>query len=194
MGFGANACGRALVAVKNAGVEQATNWLMEHLDDPDLNDPLPPPSEAGAAGAKGGKPRPDYGMITGVAGATGMTEEQAEAALLACDNQPDRAVEWLFEHVEDLHEAVKGVMAEFTQSEADAAAAPELNDGEGRYELVGFISHVGRNTGSGHYVCHIKKGGQWAIFDDQKVALSENPPRDLGYLYLFARQDNMVVS
>lgn len=25
------------------------------------------------------------------------------------------------------------------------------------YELVGFVSHVGKNTFSGHYVCHVKK-------------------------------------
>ena len=56
---------------------------------------------------------------------------------------------------------------------------------------MGFVSHVGKNLGSGHYVAHIKKGGQWAIFDDQKVAASEKPPLDLGYLYLYARADGM---
>ena len=39
----------------------------------------------------------------------------------------------------------------------------------GRYSLVGFISHVGKNTGCGHYVAHIRKDGRWAIFDDRKV-------------------------
>lgn len=38
-----------------------------------------------------------------------------------------------------------------------------------RYSLVGFISHVGKNTGCGHYVAHIRKEGRWAIFDDRKV-------------------------
>jgi ubiquitin carboxyl-terminal hydrolase 5/13 len=48
---------------------------------------------------------------------------------------------------------------------------------------------MGSNTACGHYVCHIKKEGRWAIFNDEKVALSEKPPRDLGYLYLFKRAD-----
>ena len=45
------------------------------------------------------------------------------------------------------------------------------------------MSHVGKNLGSGHYVVHIRKleGGRWVIFDDQKVAVSEQPPLDLGY-------------
>ena len=33
----------------------------------------------------------------------------------------------------------------------------ELEDGEGKYEMVGMISHIGKNTGSGHYVAHIKR-------------------------------------
>jgi len=32
-----------------------------------------------------------------------------------------------------------------------------VNFPRAEYELVGFISHVGKNTSSGHYVCHVKK-------------------------------------
>ena len=62
-----------------------------------------------------------------------------------------------------------------------------LLDGPGEYELLGIISHMGANTACGHYVCHIKKNGRWAIYNDEKVAESESPPLDLGYLYLFKR-------
>ena len=55
------------------------------------------------------------------------------------------------------------------------------------YELLGIASHMGTSTMCGHYVCHIKKEGRWVIFNDSKVAVSEQPPRDLGYLYLFRR-------
>ena len=41
-----------------------------------------------------------------------------------------------------------------------------------RYSLVGFVSHVGKNTGCGHYVAHIRKDGRWVIFDDRKVHYS----------------------
>jgi ubiquitin carboxyl-terminal hydrolase 5/13 len=44
---------------------------------------------------------------------------------------------------------------------------------------------MGSSSSSGHYICHILKDGQWVIFNDQKVAKSVHPPRDLAYLYLY---------
>lgn len=45
MGFTENGSKRAALAVGNSSAEAATNWVMEHLEDADLNDPLPPPGE-----------------------------------------------------------------------------------------------------------------------------------------------------
>ena len=53
--------------------------------------------------------------------------------------------------------------------------------------MAAFISHMGTSTMVGHYVCHILKEGRWVIFNDEKVALSEHPPMDLAYLYLYRR-------
>lgn len=67
-------------------------------------------------------------------------------------------------------------------------------DGIGEYDLVGFISHVGRNVSHGHYVCHMLKdmgsgeAKKWVIFNDEKVAVSADPPFDLGYIYLYKRR------
>lgn len=52
---------------------------------------------------------------------------------------------------------------------------------------MAFISHMGSSSMVGHYVCHIKKEGRWVIFNDEKVAVSKNPPIDLGYLYIYER-------
>ena len=57
--------------------------------------------------------------------------------------------------------------------------------------FVHRISHIGKNTGSGHYVAHLKRDGKWVIFNDEKVALSESPPRLHAYLYLFQRSDTV---
>lgn len=46
---------------------------------------------------------------------------------------------------------------------------------------------MGTSTMVGHYVCHIRRDGQWVIYNDNKVAVSENPPKELGYLYLYER-------
>lgn len=50
MGFSENGCKRACIAVNNAGVEQASEWVFAHMEDPDFNDPPAPP--APAAGGK----------------------------------------------------------------------------------------------------------------------------------------------
>ena len=55
------------------------------------------------------------------------------------------------------------------------------------YKLMAFISHMGTSSLVGHYVCHIIKDGRWVIFNDEKVAVSEHPPKDLAYLYLYKR-------
>jgi ubiquitin carboxyl-terminal hydrolase 5/13 len=57
--------------------------------------------------------------------------------------------------------------------------------------LLHRVSHIGKNTGSGHYVAHIKRNGKWVIYNDEKVALSENPPLQHAYLYLFQRKDTI---
>ena len=49
------------------------------------------------------------------------------------------------------------------------SAGVQSDDGEGKYSLIGIISHLGKNTDHGHYVCHLKKDGQWLLFNDEKV-------------------------
>lgn len=46
---------------------------------------------------------------------------------------------------------------------------------------------MGTSTMSGHYVAHILKDNRWLIFNDENVAVSENPPKALAYLYLYER-------
>lgn len=43
MGFSPDACKRALYFTENRGIEEASNWLMEHIGDADINDPFVPP-------------------------------------------------------------------------------------------------------------------------------------------------------
>ena len=64
-----------------------------------------------------------------------------------------------------------------------------MSDGPGKYELLGIVSHMGSNTACGHYVSHIRKGGEWVLYNDRKVAKSESPPLDLGYMYVYQRVD-----
>jgi len=157
MGFSRNGAIKACKATKNAGSEQAMEYVLAHMEDPGFNDP-----EAGGVDA-------DHASVEMLV-AMGFTESRAKKALKACDNNMERAADWLFSHTEDVDEPVE-----------------ELSDGPGQYRLKGFISHIGRHPSHGHYVCHLKKEGQWVIYDDSKVAKSSQPPLDLGYLYLYER-------
>ncbi len=101
-----------------------------------------------------------------------------------------RAADWLFSHAEDLDQAVAQAFGEGA-AEGGAAASGDVSadDGEGKYTLVAVISHIGRNTDHGHYVCHIKKGDQWALFNDDKVGRCKQPPLEHGFMYLYRRND-----
>lgn len=50
MGFPPEACKRALYFTHNAGLEPATNWIMEHIADSDISDPFVPPGAENSTG------------------------------------------------------------------------------------------------------------------------------------------------
>ena len=91
---------------------------------------------------------------------------------------------------DDLDGAIAALDKQQSSSSGAAPSAP-LEDGCGQYVMIGMISHIGKHTGSGHYVAHLKRGDKWVIFNDEKVALSESPPFQHAYMYLFQRKDTV---
>ena len=200
MGFSLNSCKRALTAVGGSNVEAAMTWVFEHNMDPDFNDPLPEPGSrdgmgagSSAASASAGV---DEGVVQSLVESLGcFTSDQVRAALKETSGAADRAADWLFSHMDDLDGAIaaldiKNSDASGSSSKGPTTAAP-LEDGKGEYSMIGMISHIGKNTGSGHYVAHLKKDGKWVIFNDEKVALSSQPPIEHAYLYLYQRKDTV---
>uniref|UniRef100_A0A0G4HCV6 Ubiquitin carboxyl-terminal hydrolase n=1 Tax=Chromera velia CCMP2878 TaxID=1169474 RepID=A0A0G4HCV6_9ALVE len=195
MGFSENACKRACLAVPSPNADSCLNWLFEHSGDPDINDPPPPGSGGGAqaqagggaagGGASGGPGEEQIGMLVSM----GFDSRSATAALIANKNDVGAATEWLFSQGDALVSSVETVLSEKEKTDAAAAAEAAAGIGNaeatGRYSLIGFVSHMGSNTSTGHYVAHIKKHGSWAIFNDEKVAKSADPPKELGYLYCY---------
>lgn len=193
MGFSMNGCKRALTAVGGSDVEAAMNWVFEHNSDPDFNDPMP---EAGSAAAapSGGDSGVDEGVVMSLVENLGcFTMDQVRAALKETSGAADRAADWLFSHMDDLDGAIAALDAKPSSSSGPAPSVP-LEDGDGQYVMIGMISHIGKHTGSGHYVAHLKRGDKWVIFNDEKVALSESPPFQHAYMYLFQRKDTIGVS
>ncbi|KAL3674491.1 hypothetical protein V7S43_000439 [Phytophthora oleae] len=188
MGFSENGCKRAAIATGNSNAEAAMEWIFSHMEDPDFNDP-PAPTGTAHNNADDSVNMEHVSNLM----AMGFAEPHAKCALKQTDNNPDRAAEWLFSHMDDLDGAVAQCESETTTSAATSGDSESMkrldSETSGEYSLVGFVSHVGKNTNSGHYVCHMKKEGRWIIFNDDKVAESEEPPLGAGYLYLFRRTD-----
>lgn len=89
MGFSENGCRRAAIATHNADADTAMNWIFEHMEDPDFNDPPTAVQNAPgavAAGAAVGVDPEAMMMLTSM----GYTEAQVGAALQATDNNIER--------------------------------------------------------------------------------------------------------
>ncbi|ENN80834.1 hypothetical protein HUJ04_003774 [Dendroctonus ponderosae] len=175
MGFPAESCKRALYQTGNSGIEAATAWLMEHITDSDFSHPFVLPGTESCASAFIPDPEALQNIIL-----MGFTAELAAKALKNTDNNVQRAMDWIFSHADDME-------TDESVASANPNSQPKFRDGNSKYKLIAFISHMGTSASMGHYVAHILKDGQWVIFNDSKVALSENPPKDLGYLYVYER-------
>ncbi|KAM9798431.1 ubiquitin carboxyl-terminal hydrolase 5 isoform 1-T1 [Neosynchiropus ocellatus] len=188
MGFPMEACRKSVYYTGNTGVESAMNWIMGHMDDPDFASPLVLPGSSSGAGTTPTESASEEHLAAIVN--MGFSRDQATKALRATSNVLERAVDWIFSHLDDLESmdvSEGGRSAAESEGGREPVPGPRVKDGAGKYELFAFISHMGTSTMCGHYVCHIKKDQQWVIFNDQKVCASEKPPKDLGYLYFYRR-------
>lgn len=99
----------------------------------------------------------------------------------------ERAVEWLFNHPDDMGE----VAAPSSTPTSATSSVPGSKDLPARYQLKAFISHKGPSVHSGHYVAHIRVGDSWVLFNDEKVVKSDEESvqdlKKLAYLYFFER-------
>ncbi|KAI9343245.1 hypothetical protein BDR26DRAFT_858775 [Obelidium mucronatum] len=170
MGFPEQRCKKALIKTGNNGAEIAMNWLFEHMEDPDIDDPI----ETGAPIADAGI---DYSSLMDM----GFTLAQAKKAMSQTGNDMERAVDWLFSHAGDDMAIDEAAPASSSSSEDASSASP-------RYQLIGFISHRGTSAHCGHYVAHVKKGDQWVLFNDNKVAEVPDVEKAIGeaYIYFYA--------
>lgn len=78
MGFPRNRAERAVFTTKNAGAEVAMNWLLEHMEDADIDQPLVPPQSAAPSKPQQAAPNPE--MVENLT-QMGFTAAQARKAL-----------------------------------------------------------------------------------------------------------------
>ncbi|KAF3453580.1 hypothetical protein FNV43_RR04020 [Rhamnella rubrinervis] len=173
MGFSHLHCQKAAINTLNAGVEEAMNWLLSHMDDPDIDAPI----------SQGGQTVVDQSALDTLM-SFGFQEEVARKALKASGGDIEKATDWIFNNP---NASASSDMDATTSNPTPTPADAGLPDGAGRYRLIGIVSHIGTSTQCGHYVAHIFKDGRWVIFNDDKVGASINPPKDMGYIYFFER-------
>ncbi|KAF5949684.1 hypothetical protein HYC85_011677 [Camellia sinensis] len=114
----------------------------------------------------------------------GFEEDIARKALKASGGDIEKATDWIFNPI------ASGPSDMDVSSSSTTIVDSAPSDGGGSYRLKGLVSHIGTSTQCGHYVAHIYKDGRWVIFNDEKVGVSKNPPKDMGYLYVFERIDS----
>ena len=185
MGFGENGATRAVLACNN-DVEAAVAWVFEHMEDADFNDPLPPTDSNHAVDSEAPQPFSHDEIMMLVS--FGYTKEQATAAMITSKGNVERAADWLFTNDKELDRLVSEILGA-NRGQTDEAKSTGLDDGEGVYSLLGVITHLGKRADTGHYVCHLRRNDKWALFNDDKVALSAHAPLEHGFLYLFGRID-----
>ncbi|KAI9293374.1 ubiquitinyl hydrolase [Neoconidiobolus thromboides FSU 785] len=182
MGFTRNKCIRGLKAT-NSDKEAAIAWIFDHLEDPDIDEPLSTNSNNNSNNSEF-TPTMEQIMILA---SMGFPEDHAISAIKATNGDMDRAVEWIFNHpigsIIDDHQ---------TQSQTTDNNNNQYNNGHDNvnqsYKLKSFISHKGTSVHTGHYVAHINLNQEWTLFNDNKVANQPNPPMENAYVYLFQRE------
>lgn len=187
MGYTRNCAERALFNTENQ-LEASVEWIMSHMDDPDLNDPF-------SVGGKKAKPAVSKDQVEQLT-MMGFSENAARKALYEAKGNNEAAVEWLFSNSDDpgyseaeLDELVNG--SEGSNDDDDVyCGSGEL---PANYKLKAIVCHKGRSVHAGHYVAFIKKEvkgvEQWVLYNDEKVVSGGEieEMKKYAYIYIFTR-------
>ncbi|KAL9053412.1 MAG: hypothetical protein Q9162_004782 [Coniocarpon cinnabarinum] len=192
MGFPRVRCEKALKATGNEDAEAASNWLFEHMEDPDIDVPMPDDAatHTGSAGAI------DPAAIDQL-GAMGFDPPLARQALKETGGDPERAVDWLFSHPDAQGDFEDNTQADGASEEASAAEkkAIGVDDAHAKFQLQSIVCHKGTSIHAGHYVAFVRKqlpGSKrtdWVLFNDEKVAQASDAEemKKFAYIYFLRR-------
>eukprot|EP01125_Pyxidicula_operculata_P012178 TRINITY_DN3996_c0_g1_i1.p1 TRINITY_DN3996_c0_g1~~TRINITY_DN3996_c0_g1_i1.p1 ORF type:complete len:804 (-),score=233.06 TRINITY_DN3996_c0_g1_i1:27-2411(-) len=172
MGVSRTRAEHAVLNTLGQGAEAAIDWVFQQSDNPKYDLPL----ELKSSNKGGDKPAPPEESVLELI-TMGFSRAKCIKALQSTNNSMERAVDWLFSHADDVDE--------------DESPKPTktFDKAPGNYKLLGFVTHMGKNTQCGHYVAHVLVDGKWIIYNDSHVAESQDPPREMAYIYFYKRVD-----
>lgn len=157
-----------------------------------------------AAPAAAPEVTPDADIVQ-MAVAMGFSANAGRRAALATQNAgADHAVNWIMANMD-----LPGLNDDPTQSTqcndtaipapapAHASAAADAAGpgvGSSQYSLVGMVTHQGKNSTHGHYICHtLRKEStgsklQWVLFNDRKALKPVTLPKGVAFMYLYKQK------
>uniref|UniRef100_A0A093VLV7 ubiquitinyl hydrolase 1 n=1 Tax=Talaromyces marneffei PM1 TaxID=1077442 RepID=A0A093VLV7_TALMA len=180
MGFSQVRCENALYATGNSDLESAMNWLLAHLDDPDIDKPV---------SVSGGE-TPAENDIEKIQqlGEMGIDAKQASRALSATGGDVNRALDWVFSHPGGC-----GDDNEMSTTQEAGSALPRETPGKtdlpAKYKLQSLVCHKGGSLHAGK-IPH-SDGSAWVLYNDEKVVKADNfeEMKQFAYVYFLSRSE-----
>ena len=183
-GFTRNACIRALkVNDNNDNIELSLNWIFDHIEDDDINEPLKEEDE----GLKG-VDQESLSMMMSM----GLSEKLCIKGLTLKNGKMEQAIDWVFNNMDDNGEL------DAAPTKAQVSSGNKYLNEPKKYALQSVICHKGNSVHSGHYVAFIKKvidsSAAWVLYNDEKIIkLEETNPNKIedigvnGYIYIYKK-------
>ena len=183
----------------NHDQEAALGFYCENSENPEYQKPLPKIKVKKNKNKDEDLTGIDLGSLTSLIEMS-FNRKKAINALRLTNNNVDEALNILFNDpnagIEENEDEKKMDLEDKKNDEEKKMEIEEeeknINEGNGSvYDICGFITHLGKNTHHGHYVCHVRQeGNKWTYFNDMKVALWENPLIQKGYIYFYKNHSN----
>ena len=186
MGLPELASKHALLNTGNQDPDAAVTWYFSNMDDPSINGPLPTIKKLvkkGGFGKEESKKNAEPSVneeILGMLISMGMDADRSRKCLIKFENNFDAALDYMT--------SCPPEEDNFGQEENKEEVEWQVDSREGVYNLDSFITHLGKFIHSGHYVAHIKKGDDWVLYNDHKVAVTSDPPFDKAFIYFYRKK------
>ncbi|KAL2833215.1 hypothetical protein BDW59DRAFT_138286 [Aspergillus cavernicola] len=142
MGFPEVRCEKALYCTGNSDLEAAMNWLLSHMDDPDIDEPMHMEQVVGTATDNSQDPV----KVTQL-NEMGIDSSRAKRALAATGGDIERAIDWVFSHPDDMTENPNEQQA--SSNSGAPTTTPGFDAAPAVYQLRSIICHKGASVHAG---------------------------------------------
>ncbi len=199
----------------NAGAEAAMEWVLAHMEDADFDAPLEAASPSGGAAAEvdvesisslSGMGFTDRQATAALKACNGSLERAADWLFSRMDDL-DSAVAAVLDEQSSAPAAAGPSSARYLDGSEDYELVGFISHMGSNTACGHYVCHIKKvrllaerlldRCNARCFATHAcsrcasldrpLQDGRWTIFNDEKVAVSEHPPFELGYMYLYKR-------